>query len=86
MQWENPSLSSENLIGRGSRPMNLRLLLQPVVAAFFGARAGLRDAREGRRPYGWTLVSTPAHRTDLLREAWGHVGKVFFIATILYGI
>jgi hypothetical protein len=45
----------ENLIGRASGPMNLRLLLQPAVAAFFGIRAGLRDAREGRKPYGWTL-------------------------------
>jgi hypothetical protein len=76
----------ENLIGRASGPMNLRLLLQPAVAALFGIRAGLRDAREGRKPYAWTLVSAPAHRAHLLREAWDHVGKVFLVATILDGI
>jgi hypothetical protein len=66
--------------------MNLRLLLQPAIAAFFGIRAGLRDAREGRNPYLWTLFSGSESRQSLLKEAWDHVGKVLVIASILDGI
>lgn len=83
-----PSLAQlwQNIIGRASGPMHLRLFLQPAVAAFLAIRAGLRDARAGRTPYGWTIVSTPGDRGRLLREGWGDVGKVFVIATALDGI
>lgn len=76
----------QNITGRASGPMHLRLFLQPAVAVFLGIRAGLRDARAGRTPYGWTIVSTPEDRGRLLREGWGDVGKVFIIATVLDGI
>ena len=76
----------ENIIGRTSGPLKLRLLLQPAAAVFFAIRSGLRDAREGRAPYGWTVVSSSARRGPLLREGWKDVGKVFLIATILDGI
>jgi hypothetical protein len=76
----------QNIIGRASGPMSLRLLFQPAVAAFFAIRAGLRDAREGHTPYGWTLISVAHRRDHLLREGWGDVGKVFIIASILDGI
>ncbi len=76
----------QNFIGRTTGPMHLRLLLQPAIAAFFGIRAGLRDAKAGRKPYLWTLVSRPGSRQSLLKEAWDHVGKVLVIASILDGI
>jgi len=40
----------QNIIGRASGPMVLRLLLQPTAAAFFAIRSGLQDAKEGRTP------------------------------------
>jgi hypothetical protein len=46
----------------------------------------LRDAKESRTPYGWTVVAVPAERAHLLREGWKDVGKVFIIASILDGI
>ncbi len=76
----------QNVINRVTGPMHLRLLLQPAVATFFGVRAGLRDAREGRNPYLWTVVSVPESRKSLLKEAWDHVGKVFVIAFVLDAI
>jgi hypothetical protein len=76
----------ENLIGRTSGPMKLRLFLQPAITAFFAIRSGLSDARENRKPYGWAVVSAPEHRGRLLREAWDHIGKVFLVATVLDGI
>jgi hypothetical protein len=73
----------DNLIGRADGPLTLRLLLQPAMAIFFATRAGLRDARQGRPPYFWALLSNPEHRRDMLREGWRDVGKVFVIAIVL---
>ena len=73
----------ENLSDRVSGPMKFRLLLQPVMAAFFAVRPGLLDARTGKPPYFWSLVTDPAHRTDMLKDGWKSVGKVFLIALTL---
>jgi hypothetical protein len=73
----------ENLNDRVSGPMKFRLLLQPAMAAFFAIRAGLNDARTGKPPYFWSLVTDPAHRVDMLKDGWKSVGKVFLIALLL---
>jgi hypothetical protein len=72
-----------NLIGRIGGPLTFRLVLQPTVAIFFALRAGWKDAREGRAPYGWLILSDPIHRRDLLHEGWRDVGKVFVVAVII---
>jgi hypothetical protein len=76
----------EDLAGRTSGPMHIRLLLQPAMALFFGVRDGMRDAREGRPPYFWALFTQPEHRRELLRSGWKSVGKVFVIAVVLDAI
>jgi hypothetical protein len=73
----------ENMNDRVSGPMKFRLLLQPAMAAFFAIRAGLNDARTGKPPYFWSLVTDPAHRVDMLKDGWKGVGKVFLIALLL---
>jgi hypothetical protein len=73
----------EHLFGRVSGPMNLRLILQPLMALLFAARAGFRDARTGEPPYFWAMFDNPAHKRALLREGWKDVGKVFVIALVL---
>lgn len=73
----------ENMNDRVTGPMKFRLLLQPAMAAFFAIRAGLNDARTGKPPYFWSLVSDPAHRVDMLKDGWKGVGKVFLIALLL---
>ena len=73
----------EMLIGRVDGPFTLRLLLQPTVAAIFAIRAGLRDARESRPPYLWSIFTTHGPRRDLLRDGWTDIGKVFIAATVL---
>lgn len=73
----------ENLSDRVSGPMKFRLLLQPAMAAFFAVRSGLLDARMGKPPYFWSLVTDPAHRADMLKDGWKSVGKVFLIALAL---
>lgn len=73
----------ENLLGRISGPMNVRLILQPLMALIFAARAGLRDAKTGRAPFFWAMFTSQGRRMRMLREGWGDVGKVFVIATVL---
>ena len=69
----------ENLAGRLGGPLTSRLILQPLVAAILALRAGLDDARLGRRAYFWTLLGDP-NRRDLVREGWTDVAKVFVLA------
>lgn len=73
----------ENLIGRVSGPMKFRLILQPLMAAIFAIRSGLKDAKEGRPAYFWAIFTQPERRRELLREGWKSVGKIFVIAVII---
>jgi hypothetical protein len=73
----------ENLIGRVSGPMKFRLILQPLMAAVFAVRDGLKDAREDRPPYFRAIFTHPDQRWDMLRDGWKSVGKVFVIAVII---
>ena len=76
----------EMLIGRIEGPLTLRLVLQPAMATFFALRAGLRDARDGRPAYFWTVFTDPAYRQDLLHQGWKDVRKVFLMAFLLDSI
>jgi len=73
----------EMLIGRVDGPLTFRLIVQPTVPAIFAIRAGVRDARENRPPYLWSILTNPATRHDLLRQGLADVGKVFIVAVIL---
>ncbi len=77
---------AEDLIGRVSGPMKFRLVLQPMMAAIFAIRAGLKDAKEGRPAYFWAIFTEPALRRDLIKEGWLAVGKIFIIAIIIDAI
>jgi hypothetical protein len=76
----------EDLVGRLSGPLTFRLLLQPAMALYFGIRDGLKDSREGRPAYLWTIFSEPAQRGYLLHEGWKAMVKVFLVAFVIDGI
>ncbi len=73
----------ENLIGRVSGPMKFRLILQPLMAAVFAVRDGLKDAREERPPYFLTIFTHPDRRSHMLRDGCKSVGKIFVIAVVI---
>ena len=73
----------ENLADRVSGPMKFRVFLQPVMAAIFAVLAGLKDAKTGKPPYFWALLTNSAHRADMLKDGWKSVGKVFVLALVL---
>jgi hypothetical protein len=64
-------------------PMTFRLILQPMMATLLAVRGGLKDAREGRPPYFWSLLTEPGLRAVLLREGWQAIAKVFVVAIIM---
>jgi hypothetical protein len=72
-----------NLIARIGGPMTFRLILQPSVAIFFAIRRGISDAREGREPHAWAILTDSTKRQELLRESWQDVAKVFLAAVII---
>jgi hypothetical protein len=73
-----------HLIGRLNGPLNFRLIIQPLVAAFLGIRAGLQDARKGQPPFGWHLLTTrKGDRNQLVQDAWKNIGKLFLVAITL---
>lgn len=74
---------SESLIGRVSGPMHFRLFLQPVMAVVFAVMAGLADAKSGKPPYFWALLTNPEHRRDMIKDGWKDVSKVFVMAIIM---
>src|SRR5277367_2280388 len=74
------------MIARVSGPMKFRLVLQPVMASIFAIRAGLADARAGKTPYFWCLLTDPSQRADMIKDGWKSVGKVFVLALVLDAI
>jgi hypothetical protein len=73
----------ENMGDRVSGPLKFRLLLQPVMALVFAIIAGLKDARTGKPPYFWALLTDSDHRREMVRDGWKSVGKVFVLALVL---
>jgi hypothetical protein len=71
------------LLARVSGPMKFRLVLQPCMAAFFAIRSGLADARAGKPPYFWGLLSHPGQREAMIKDGWKSVGRVFILALVL---
>ena len=78
--WESVSTQ---LLARISGPMKFRLVLQPCMAAFFAIRAGLADARAGKSPYFWGLLSDHGQRVEMLKDGWKSIGRVFILALVL---
>ena len=71
------------LIARVSGPMKFRMVLQPVMASFFAIRSGLADAKAGKPPYFWGLLTHPGERAEMVKDGWKSVGKVFILAIVL---
>jgi hypothetical protein len=68
------------LLARVSGPMKFRLVLQPCMAAFFAIRAGLADAKAGKSPYFWGLLTDHGQRVEMLKDGWKSIGRVFILA------
>jgi hypothetical protein len=74
------------LIDRADAPMRFRFILQPLMAAFLAIRHGLNDARTGRSPYFWTMVSNPRERAQRLNEGLNATARIIFLGLVMDAI
>jgi len=72
-----------DLVARGTGPLTLRLVLQPTVAAILAIRDGVKDAKAGRPAYLWQIYKDPRLRSELVREGWQRISRVFVVALLL---
>ena len=73
-----------DLTGRLTGPMTFRLFLQPGMAIFFACRDGFADARAGRPPHFWRMVTGPPEaRKRRAMETVRAVSKVFIMAVVM---
>jgi hypothetical protein len=72
-----------DLFARLDGPLHFRFIVQPLMATIFAVIDGVKDAKAGRSPYFWALLSTPERRKELVKGGWKSVGKIFILAVIL---
>jgi hypothetical protein len=71
-----------DMTARLTGPMAVRLLLQPAVAALYGVRDGLRDARAGRPAYLWAIFNRPLEQRRLFHEGWRSTVGVVIVCAV----
>jgi hypothetical protein len=72
-----------NLMDRPSGPMWFRFILQPSMAAIVGVRDGVKDARAGRSPYLWTVLSKPRERMGRLSEGLNATARIILLGLVM---
>jgi hypothetical protein len=75
-----------DLLARPSGPLGFRFILQPAMAAFAAIRAGLVDARTGRSPYFFTILTNPAERSARVREGLAATSRIFLLGLVMDAI
>ncbi len=69
----------QNLLDRPTGPMMFRFILQPCMAAIAAVRDGVNDARLGRSPFFWTLLTDPSQRLGLLHEGIVSTARIILL-------
>lgn len=72
-----------DLLARPGGPFAFRLLLQPLMAAFFAVRDGVADARAGRALYFWTVLHDAGQRRERLKEGVKATAKVVLLGVVI---
>lgn len=68
-----------HIVERPDGPMSFRFLLQPIMASVAALHDGVKDARLGRAPYFWTVLSDPAERGGRLREGIVSTARIILL-------
>ena len=69
----------QNLLDRPSGPMTFRFVLQPIMATIAALVDGVKDARTGRSPYFWTVLTDPTARGSRLNEGLIATARVILL-------
>jgi hypothetical protein len=76
----------QNILARPGGPMTFRFILQPAMAALAALHDGIKDARTGRSPYFWTLLTGRANRRDRLYEGLISTARIILLGLVMDAI
>ena len=80
---ENVRRVVRNVLERPFGPMTFRFVLQPVMAAIAAWRDGREDARTGRSPYLWAMITRPESLGGRLNEGLISTGRVIILGLVM---
>jgi hypothetical protein len=80
---ENMERIARSILTRASGPLAFRFILQPVMAAVLAIRDGLHDAKRGRSPFFWTILSNPDERWARLRDGLNATAKILLLGLLM---
>jgi hypothetical protein len=66
--------------------MTFRFVLQPTLATLAALRDGVKDARAGRSPFLWTVLSNRAEWGGRLREGLISTARIILLGIAMYTI
>jgi hypothetical protein len=85
MDWISDLLARQwaDLLARPSGPFAFRFLFQPAMAIIAAIKDGLRDARTGRSPYTWTVLTSTEKRGARLREGFRATARIIVLGLLM---
>jgi hypothetical protein len=72
-----------DLLDRPGGPMTFRIVLQPIMASVAALFDGIQDAKLGRSPYLWTVLTNPHERGGRLREGLISTARIILLGLII---
>ena len=75
-----------DIADRPGGPMTFRFILQPCMAALAALHDGIKDARLGRAPHLWALLTHSGERGVLLRESLISTARIILLGLAMDGI
>lgn len=73
----------ENIVGRVSGPMHLRIIFQPIMATIFACIGAWGDVKKDAPMYFWSVFSGKSTWKETRHSAWKGAGRVFLMAVVL---
>jgi hypothetical protein len=73
----------KQILARPGGPMTFRFILQPAMAAIAATRDGVNDARMGRSPYFWTVLSSAEDRGERLWESIRATARILILGVVM---
>jgi hypothetical protein len=68
-----------DILERPGGPMSFRFILQPIMATLAALHDGIKDARLGRNPYLWTILTNAEKSAGRLREGQLATGRIILL-------
>ena len=69
----------QNMLDRPAGPMTFRFVLQPIMAGIAALYDGIKDARDGRPHYLWTVLTDPSKRIGRLGEGMISTARIILL-------